>query len=91
MELVKGCNGCFGQRKYMEGISDQCIKALVVLILSASIKELLSVYCCFYYKAELKKRIQFLQKLFSNNGLYVNIDVVFETTYYGKEDDIIEL
>ena len=38
-------------------ISNLCIKALVVLILSASIKELLSVYCCFYYKAELKKRI----------------------------------
>lgn len=37
----------------------------------------------------LKKRTEFLEKVFSNSIVYDNIDVVLKTTYSGKEDNIL--
>ena len=40
---------------------------------------------------KVEKRTEFFEKDFSNRYGYDKINVVLKTTYYGKEDDIIEL
>ena len=92
-KAIKCSDICFHQLKLVKSCSNQELIHKFFKICYFQCQHFLcpSEFSVSIINQNEKKEQSFSEKGFSNRKACVKIDVVFKTTYYGKEDNIIEL